>query len=91
MFVHIVNHFRLFDDVCHKRFISCVAKKYLIITSNDMYGDKKIYLTASFYKDINDPIILKTAHFINYNLPLSNVLDGSLVFVKHLDWFDSLS
>ena len=56
-----------------------------------MYGDKIFYLTASFYEDINDPIILKTAHFIDYNLLLSNVLDESLVFVEHLDWFDSLS
>lgn len=50
-----------------------------------MYGDKKFYLTASFYEDINDPIILKTAHFIDYNLLFSNVLDERLVFVKHLD------
>ena len=52
-----------------------VLRKYLIIARNYMYADKTFYLTASFYEDINDPIILKTAHFIDYNLLLSNVLD----------------
>jgi len=31
---------------------------------------KNIYMTVSFYEDINDPIILKTSHFIDYNLLL---------------------
>jgi len=56
-----------------------------------MYGAKSFYLTVSFYEDINDPIILKTTHIIEYNLLLSNVLDESLVSVEHLDCFDSLS
>jgi len=64
-----------------------------------MYSAKSVYLTVSFNEDINDPIILKTTHFIDYNLLLffnfklrclSNILDESLFSVEHMDWFDSI-
>jgi len=41
-----------------------------IVANKYMYGAKHVYLNVSFYEDINDPIILKTTHFIDYNLLL---------------------
>jgi len=56
VFVRNVDHFCLFDDVCHKRFISSFAKSIWcpsIVANKYMYGAKNVYLTVSFQRSNN--------------------------------------